>query len=268
MTAPFRPADLSVDAFLGGLVTLVQPRRGHRAGLDAALLQAVIPSEAAGHAVDLGAGAGTVAFSVAARAPALNVTGVERDPALVAAARQALARPENAGFADRVQIVEADATAGREERAAVGLPDRSADWALMNPPFDIFGRAHPSPEPARRAAHMAEPGALAAWCRSAAGLLRPGGVLGLIHRAEALGNVLEALGARFGDIRVLPVHPARDAAAARVVIRAVRGSRAALRLLPGLVLHRPGGAWSEEAEEILRGRAILPFLPHSTQFTR
>ena len=36
--------DHSVDAFLGGLLTLVQPRKGHRAGLDAALLQAIVPA--------------------------------------------------------------------------------------------------------------------------------------------------------------------------------------------------------------------------------
>ena len=258
-------AEQSVDTFLGGSVTLVQPRSGHRAGLDAALLQAIVPAEAAGHAVDLGTGVGTVAFSLAARAPALTVTGVEREPGLVTLARAALERPENAGFAGRVRIVEADAAARRSSREALGLRDRSADWVLMNPPFDIPGRARPSPDDGRRSAHVAEPGTLGAWVRSAAGLLRPRGVLGLIHRAAALGEVLEAFAGRFGDVRILPVHPSEGEPAGRIVVRAVRGSRAAPQIMPGLVLHRPGGGWTAEADAILRGRAVHAFPPATSQ---
>jgi tRNA1(Val) A37 N6-methylase TrmN6 len=264
VTAEPDPADHTVDAFLGGLVTLVQPRKGHRAGLDGALLQAIVPAEAAGHAVDLGAGVGTVAFSLAARARALHVTAVERDPKLLAAAQAALATSANSGFAARVRLVEADVTARREFRERVGLADHSADWVLMNPPFDAPGRARPSPDEARRAAHMAEPGSLGAWCRTAAGLLRPDGVLGLIHRALALPEVFESLAGRFGDVRALPVHPSKEAAATRILVRAIRSSRAGLQIMPGLVLHRAGGAWTDEVEAILRGRASLSFHPAAT----
>jgi tRNA1(Val) A37 N6-methylase TrmN6 len=264
VTADPDPADHSVDAFLGGLLTLVQPRKGHRAGLDAALLQAIVPAEAAGHAVDLGAGVGTVAFSLAARAGALQVTAVERDPGLMAAAQAALARLENFGFAARVRLIEADVTARREFRERLGLADHSADWVLMNPPFDAPGRARPSPDEARRAAHVAEPGSLGAWCRTAAGVLRPAGVLCLIHRAPALAEILGALAGRFGDVRILPVHPTKEAAAGRILVRAIRGSRAGLQIMPGLVLHRAGGAWTDEVEAILRGRASLSFHPAAT----
>ena len=264
MTAEPDPAEHSVDAFLGGLVTLMQPRRGHRAGLDAALLQAIVPREATGHAVDLGAGVGTVAFSLAARAHALQVTAVERDPKLLAAAQAAVAWPENSGFAARLRMIEADVTARRKLRESLGLADGCADWVLMNPPFDAPGRARPSPDEARRAAHMAQPGTLRTWCRTAAGLLRPGGLLGLIHRAPALPEIFEALAGRFGDMRILPVYPSQGEPAGRIIVRAVKGSRAGLQILPGLVLHRAGGAWTDEAEAILRGRASLSFHPPAT----
>ena len=49
--------------------------------------------------------------------------------------------------------------------------------------------------------------------------------------------------------------------AGRVLVRAVRGGRAPLRLLPALVLHQRGGAkHTAEAEAILRGEADLPWL--------
>ena len=53
------------DGFLAGRVHLYQPRSGHRAGLDAAFLQACIPAEASGHLIDFGSGCGAVAMAAA-----------------------------------------------------------------------------------------------------------------------------------------------------------------------------------------------------------
>jgi tRNA1(Val) A37 N6-methylase TrmN6 len=256
MTALALP-EHSVDAFLGGRVTLVQPLKGHRAGLDAALLQALVPADADGEAIDLGTGVGTVALALAARVAGLNVTGVERDRDALACGAAALARPENAAFVGRVRFLAADVAAGRVEREAAGLLDRSADWVLMNPPFDAEGRVRASPDPARRAAHVSGPEELAGWCRTAAGLLKPGGSLGLIHRASALPAILAALPGRFGEAVILPVHPSATAPATRVLVRARRGSRGPLSLAPGLVLHREDGGWTELADALLRGERAL-----------
>ena len=247
----------TVDRFLGGLVTLVQPRKGHRAGLDAAVLQALVPADASGTAVDLGAGTGVVAFAIATRAPGLKVIAIERDPETLRFAQAGLALADNAGFAHRVRLVQADVTIRREERETLGLPDHSADWVLMNPPFDVPRTGRPSPDPARREAHIGDDETLPAWCRTAAGLLRPGGVLGLIHRSQALPAVLEALSGRFGDVRIRPVHPRDGAPANRILVRATRDSRAAAQILPGLVLHEEDGGWTARAEAILRGRGDL-----------
>ncbi len=238
--AAARREEHTIDAFLGGLVTLVQPRKGHRAGLDAALLQALVPAGATGRAFDLGAGVGTVAFSIAARAPALSVVGVERDRDLVACGHEALTRAENAAFASRVRLVAADAAAPEEVRERSGLVEDHANWVLMNPPFDTEGRVRRSPDARRGDAHVAAAGLLDRWTETAAALLRPGGTLALIHRAEALPDVLDALSPRFGDIRVLPVHPAIDSAASRILVTARRSRRTPLTIAPGLILHEAG----------------------------
>ena len=46
------------DAFLGGRLTLSQPRNGFRAGLDSVLLGAAVPA-GTGRLLDMGAGVGT-----------------------------------------------------------------------------------------------------------------------------------------------------------------------------------------------------------------
>jgi tRNA1(Val) A37 N6-methylase TrmN6 len=58
---------------------------------------------------------------------------------------------------------------------------------------------------------------------------------------------------------VRPVQPFADAPAKRVLVRARRGGRAPLVLLPPLVLHDRAGAakHTAEAEAVLRGEAAL-----------
>lgn len=247
----------TVDAFLGGLVTLVQPRKGHRAGLDAALLQALVPSDAAGLAIDLGAGVGTVAFSVAARVSTLSVVGVERDATLLALGLQALALPENARFARRLRLVAADVSPARDLAVRLGLGDRTADFVLMNPPFDEEGRGTRSPDARRRDAHVAASGLLKSWTASAVALLAPGGRLAFIHRADALAEALDVLSDGFGGVRIWPVHPSENAPASRILVTARRGSRAPLSISPGLNLHQADGKWTPHADAILRGKAEL-----------
>jgi tRNA1(Val) A37 N6-methylase TrmN6 len=241
------------DAFLGGRVTLVQPRKGHRAGLDAGLIQALVPATATGTAVDLGTGVGTVAFSLAARASGLSVIGVERDPDLIACGIEALALPENAAFAGRVRLIEANVSDMHAIREAAG----DADWVLMNPPYDREAAGSRSPDPRRREAHVAAEGLLRGWVATAAALLKPGGTLALIHRAEALADVLGALSPQFGGVRVIPVHPAIDAVASRILVTGRRGRRSPLAIAPGVVLHEAGGAWTPVADAVLRGAAEL-----------
>jgi tRNA1(Val) A37 N6-methylase TrmN6 len=99
---------------------------------------------------------------------------------------------------------------------------------------------------------------LAAWLRSAGRLLRAGGTVSLIWRADALDAVLRALAAGFGAAVVLPIHAKPGKAAIRVLVRATKASRAALTLLPSFFLEDAAGQVSKEAEALLRQGAMLP----------
>ncbi len=245
----------SVDGFLGNRIQLVQPKRGHRSGLDAVLLQALIPGGAAGHLVDLGTATGAVAMAAAVRASDLTATGVEIDAQIVELAERSLKLPANRSIAERVRFLQADVTSARPAREAAGLADGCADWVTMNPPFDVSGRVQTSPDAARRQAHVGDGDTIARWVRTAAGLLKPRGRLAMVNRADALGPVLDALKGRFGAIVLLPVHPHSGEPATRILISAVRDANAPLTIRPGLVLHRPDGGSTEEAAAILDGVA-------------
>ena len=248
-------ASTTEDAVLGGRLVLRQPRRGHRVGHDAILLAAATGAAAGEHAVDLGAGVGAAGLALAARVPGLSVTLVEIDAALVVLAADNIRRNR---LDDRARAVVLDAAAPARAFAAAGLAPGSAACVLMNPPFNDRAARHASPDPARRLAHVAAPGGLAPWLRSAARLLAPRGRLTLIWRADGLAEVLAALAPGFGAPTVQPVHPRPDAAAIRVLVRAVKASRTPLALLPALVLADADGRPSVQAEAVLRHGVALP----------
>lgn len=248
-------AEATVDGFLDGRIEIGQPARGrHRAGLDAILLAAAVPSEATGRLVDLGAGVGTAGLAVAARVAGVEVRLAEADPEAVAFARANLDRPANAGFAGRVEVIAVDLLGRAKAREAV-LARESAEHVICNPPFYPARTVSTSPRPARAAAHVLAAGGLDDWVRVAAATLAAHGRLALIFRGDGLAEILAATAGRFGAVAIRPIHPRADAPAHRLVVAAVKGSRAAPRILPGLVLHPPGGnGYLPAAEAILRGR--------------
>jgi tRNA1(Val) A37 N6-methylase TrmN6 len=241
------------DAVLGGRLRLIQPRRGHRVGLDAILLAAATGGNAGEHAVDLGAGVGAAGLALAARVPGLRATLVEIDPTLTALAADNIVRN---GLAERMRACALDVTAAARTFAAAGLPVEAASRVLMNPPFNDPARQRPSPDRSRRLAH--ESIGVAAWIRTAARLLGTRGVLTMIWRAEALPHLLAGLSRAFGAVTVMPLYPQPQAAAIRILVRAVKASRAPLALVPGLTLADEHGRPTPQADAVLRHGATLP----------
>jgi tRNA1(Val) A37 N6-methylase TrmN6 len=248
--------ELTVDAVLGGRLRLRQKRRGHRVGHDAILLAAATAARPGDHAIDFGAGVGAAGLALALRVPDAEVTLVEADAELAAIAAENIARN---GLDGRVRALTLDVTAPGDEFAGRGIEPGASDHVLMNPPFNSPARQNVSPDPVRRSAHVADDGVLAAWIDSAERLLHTAGTLTLIWRADGLAEVLASLDARFGDVAVRPVHGRTGQPAIRVIVRARKGSRAPLTLLPGLMLNDEEGRPTAEAEAVLRGAKPLPF---------
>jgi tRNA1(Val) A37 N6-methylase TrmN6 len=246
------PADVSEDGILGGRLVLRQPLKGHRVGHDAVLLAAATSVRPGDLAVELGAGVGAAGLAVARRVDDLAVTLVEIEPTLTALARENAARNQ---LAERVHALCLDVAAPPEVFVAAGLAAAAADHVLMNPPFNAA--QNPSPERGRRLAHEATPDSLTRWAETAAWLLRPAGIVTLIWRADRLDEALAALSADFGALGILPVHPKPGAPAIRVLVRAVKASRASLTLLPGFFLSDEAGKPTAQAEAVLREGAVL-----------
>lgn len=236
----------TADRLLNGKVRLAQQATGYRAGIDPVFLAAAVPAAAGETAIDAGAGVGAAALCLAVRAEGVEVLGLELDPAQVELAHH---NAVTSGLADRVRFQAADLL------TRLRLP--LVDHVLTNPPYLQPGAVTLPPDPARALAHVAGPGGLAAWLAGCLRLLKPGGTLTLIYRADGLAEVLAGL-AGCGGIEVIPLWPGGGKPAKRMVVRARKGSRSPLVLHPGLVLHQPDGRYTAAAEAVLRDAAPLP----------
>jgi tRNA1(Val) A37 N6-methylase TrmN6 len=261
-------SDRTDDAFLGGSLSILQPARGYRSGIDAVLLAAAAPvvAGAAARVLDAGSGVGVVGLGIARRVPDAHVVLVEIDPGLAALARENAARN---GLGSRVAVIEADILRGgatlHDPARPVGLDAGRFDHVVANPPYFATGEGRAPAVPHRAAAHQMAADGLDRWIAFLATAAAAGGSLTMVHRAEALGAILSALGGRFGGVRVLPLHPREGAAAHRILVQAFRGSRAPLTLLPGLPLAGADGRYLPAIEAVLRGRASLDLTPDHGQ---
>ena len=250
--------DTTADAFLGGRIEILQHRSGHRGGSDAVFLAAAVPAQTGETVLDAGTGAGTAGLCLLARVPGADVTGVEIDPGQCALA---LRNAERNGFGDRFRPIEADLTAPAKTLSGAGLVREGYDKVMANPPFYGEGSVRVAPDVSRANAHVMPEGELERWVRFLTTMAGPHATLNLIHRADYLSPLLELLKERFGGLSIYPLFPKRGLPASRVIVQGRKNSRAAARLLPGLVLHEEGGAYTPEAEAVLRAGAALQLDP-------
>ena len=232
----------TVDAFHNGGFFLVQPSgTGHRAGMDALLLAATVPDAASGVLADLGAGAGAAGLAAVNRLCELSVVLIERSAEMADCARRSLALTENAHLAARTKVIEADVTLHGNLRRAAGLDDDAFDYVILNPPFNA-GNDRKTPDPLKAQAHAMEGEDLfERWLRTAAAILKPGGQVSIIARPESIADILAALGKRFGGVEVTPVSPRAGDDAIRILVTAIKGSRARMNLRDRIVIHDGSG---------------------------
>jgi len=251
MTDP--TGEFTEDAFLGGRLRLRQPKSGHRAGHDAMLLAAATSARSGDRVVDFGAGIGAAGLAVARRVAGIELVLVEIDEALAE-----LARGNAASNAIPADVIVLDVTSGADAFAAAGLSPDSVDVVVMNPPFNDPVRHRASPDKAREIAHVATGATLGNWIHAARRILKSGGALTLIWRADGLAEVLAALDRGFGGLAILPVHGDAKMPAIRVLIRAIKGGKAPTQIYAALMLNDESALPNKQVQDILAGKGVLP----------
>lgn len=250
--------EFSIDAFHQGKFYLKQPiGQGHRAGIDAMLLAALVPKAAQGKLADLGAGAGAAGLAVASRSQ-IEVLLVEASDIMAQYARQSIDLKENQHHCDKCQVLEADVELSGQARVFAGLEDNSFDHVIMNPPFNEAGDRQ-APDQLKAKAHVMSDGLFEKWIKTAAAIAKPSGQLSLIARPSSLNKILNACDGRFGSVQITNVQPRFDENAIRILVTGIKGSRARLSLRPPIIMHdqnqmEQNKSYSQMADDLINGR--------------
>lgn len=241
---------LTVDAFLGGKVRLIQLQKGYRAGMDAVLLAASIDAKPGERALDLGTGTGGVAICLGARCPGVAIHGLEIQGDLLTLAENNVALN---GLDDRVSIYP-----GSILENPATIPENAYDHVFANPPYLEGGCANHSPNETKDLAHVGKNNTcLEDWVKFALSRVKNKGTLSFIFRADRVDELLSALHRRAGEAVIFPLWPRSGEVAKRVIVQARKGLHGAATIAPGLPLHGKNDRYSPEAEAILRdGKAI------------
>jgi tRNA1(Val) A37 N6-methylase TrmN6 len=241
---------ISQDALLDGRVRLLQPVHGYRVAIDAVILAASIEAEANESILDVGAGVGAASLCLAARVPGCRVVAVEMQRELAAlAARNAQLN----GVEARLETIIADVARRMPPRLAPG----TFHHVMTNPPHLAQDSGSHPPDGGKALANVESSADLAAWLNFCLIMVRSKGTVTVVHRADRLAEILALLHGKAGEIVVYPLWPMEGRAARRVLVRARKSVATPLRLAAGLVLHEDNGAYTVEAEEILRHAAPL-----------
>ncbi len=246
--------ELTDDGFLGDRLQVLQPKKGYRAGIDAVMLAASIPAQSGGHVLDLGAGVGVASLCLASRCPDAKVTGLEVQGPLVVTAEE---NTERNHLSSRVSIVEGSVAEKAATLADKGVAYGSFDHVMTNPPFYDADKVWGSPNESKARAHALEEVALDEWLRVTCAMAKPKGSVTIIHRADALPDLLKGVEGKLGGLIAFPLWPSEGSDANRILLRGVKGSRAPFTLSRGMVLHAMPGGFTADADSILRGGAPL-----------
>jgi Predicted O-methyltransferase len=211
-------------------------------GTDAVLLAHFAQTAGNERAVDLGTGSGILPLLMCARNPELCITGVEIQPRLADMARRSVALN---GLAGRARIVCGDL------KDAPRLVGRGLDVVVANPPYERAGSGRASGKAHVDIARREVCCTLEDVVSAAAKLLRTGGRLYMIYRAERFAELMQRMReARVEPKRIRLVSQRAGEAPNFALAEGRRGAGPGLMFLPQLAVYGADGAYTPELRQI------------------
>ena len=237
--------------FLDKSVRLLQPKTGFRTSFDSVMLSSACLVRSGQRVLDMGCGVGGASLCLLERVPDCHVSGIDVQADYVDLAQ------ENAKLNGR--SAQADYFTGDIREYDVDASDLRYDHIICNPPYMESGAHLISPDQGKAIAsgHLEDDMDVSVWVKAALRLLKSGGSITFIHRADMSAEILNAFGKSFGAVEIIPLWPKAGVSSKRVIIRAVKDRKSPLSLHAGLIVHNDDGSYSDKAEQILRDAAFI-----------
>jgi len=243
--------ETTLDKLLNSRFEVEQPAKGFRIAVDTLLLASAIPAQDGQQVLEFGCGVGGVMLALATRLAEVRILGLEIQPDMVALCDSNIRRN---GFEGRLEVRCADIV--RLEAGWCGAFDHVA----MNPPYHDPKKHGFSPILSKKTANTeSEDADLALWLEQGASVLKDGGVLSMIHRADRCEEITNLALQHFGAVAIKPILSRPEVPAKRILVRAMKGGVGGLTSVAPIVMYNEKGRYSAEAELILREAKAISF---------
>jgi len=225
-----------------GIVTITQPKKGHRFTLDSILLADFCRVKPKDRVLEPGAGTGVISLLLAKKHPRGLFYPVEVQSELALLCEQNIV---DNSLEHNVITVKRDI-----RRLYQSIDPGGFDVIVTNPPYTKLGTGKKSPLPERQLARHDQLGKIEFWL-DLQKFLNQGGRYNLIFPASRLAELLTLMRERgLEPKRLRFVHPKEQKPASLVLIEAVKSGGPGLEVLPPLVVHEQDGGYTKELRDI------------------
>ena len=218
---------------------IIQKRNGFCFGMDAVLLAGFARVNPGERAIDLGTGTGIIPILLEARYEGEHYTGLEIQEEVAEMARRSVRLN---GLENKVDIALGDI-----KEASVRFGRAQFDVVTSNPPYMNDAHGIKNPGDAKAIARHEVLCTLDDVVREGTTVLKPGGRFYMVHRPRRLIEILQTM-KQYGlePKRMKFVHPYKDREANMVLIEAVRGGKALMKVEAPVIVFDENGEYSQE----------------------
>lgn len=218
---------------------IIQRKGAFCFGMDAVLLSGFTAVKRGERALDMGTGTGIIPILLSAKTEGEHFTGLEIQEESADMARRSVAYN---GLEQKIEIVTGDITV-----ASSLFPLATFDVVTSNPPYMNDAHGIRNPGDAKAIARHEVKCTLEDVVREGMKVLKPGGRFYMVHRPRRLVEIIQTM-KKYGlePKRMKLVHPYVNREANMVLMEAVRGGGALMKVEPPVIVFDNQGEYSEE----------------------
>ena len=222
---------------------IIQKTDGFCFGMDAVLLSGFASVKPGERALDLGTGTGIIPLLLSAKTKGEHFTGLEIQTEIMKMAQRSVALN---GLEKKIDIIQGDI---KEASRIFGAA--SFDVVTSNPPYMNDAHGLKNPGDVKAISRHEVLCTLEDVVREGTKALKPGGRFYMVHRPHRLAEIITVMRQyKLEPKRMKFVHRFADKDANMVLIEAVRGGGAWLKLEPPVIVYKEPGVYTDEIYEI------------------